>query len=217
MAKVMTKISILKLLFVCSIVFLIGCGKGENEMNGEMTPLEMLQSKAYEFGCTTTVNKKKNNTGDTIKQFEDDGSYYDEVVLSAWFDESGNPKAEWLPSGINMVTHNPEKCGYNVNEFRFINGESFSMNDLKRTSEDIDATYAMILVDINKRETEDNEIILDGLDYISNTWVVIHGDFSQILNGDDLLVFAEYIGLATDDTPNYKGFLFEVINDRGIN
>lgn len=180
----------------------------QSEYSALTDPLERLRSKASEMGCTTTFTFHDTSAGYQITIFDDDQEYYDEVVLDAWYDENGVPKAMWLPAAIN---HNAD-----MDFFHFIDGRKFSMDDLKRTSPDGLTTYAMIIKNISKRTDEYGNIMYEGIDYISGETVIIHGEFSKVLNGDDILVFAEFRGLASDDTPNFNGCLMQIINNREI-
>ena len=78
-------------------------------------------------------------------------------------------------------------------------------------------TYAFVIPNIQKIDDYNEQIYIQGYEYTSGEPVVIHGKFSSgILNGDDLLVFSEFNGLASDDTPDFHAVYIEVINDRCI-
>lgn len=191
----------------------------EVDYSNKKSPLEELKEKASETGCTIEVITDENwddeNFPELATSMADDGNYFDEVVLGAWFDENGLPIAGGLPHKLSLAVGSGNGSGL-LEHFYFINGENFSMDTLKRTSTNQRATYAMVVVNITKYEDEYGEIYFEGFDYISSTTVVVHGNFSGILNGDDLLVFAEYTGLASDDTPNFIGKYIENINSRQI-
>ena len=192
------------------------------------TPLEKLREKAYPEGCATGIiideywEEKGLDYKDLATEVEDDGSYFDEVVLGAWFDEVGTPIAGGLPNKLALAVaeYTIDTSGFQVSgfikDFLFIDGETFSMDILKRKSPDESALYALVVTDISKYTNSNGEPYFAGSDYISKATVVIHGNFSGILNGDNLLVFGDYTGLASDDTPNFRGIWIENINNRGI-
>lgn len=193
----------------------------EVEYDEFKTPLEKLREKASLDNCATAVLKDdawdEEMFGDSVYSMDDDGSYFDEVVLGVWFNSDGTPKAGRMPSKVGLaLAEHPGNATNGLKFFHFIDGETFTMDMLKRASVNIDATYAMVLTNISKQDDGMGNVYMIGYDYISVTPVVIHGNFSGILNGDDILVFAEYTGLASDDTPNFNGVYVEIINDRGL-
>lgn len=196
----------------------------EEEYIDVNTPLGRLQSYASRDLCETDIITNDywldTDYPEIATSFADDGSYFDEIVLGAWFDEYGMPLAGSMPDGVSWaiteyrLANTGSKASGLIECFRFIDGQRFTMDMLKRTSTNEIATYAMILTNVTKRQDLYGNMIYEGLDYISSTPVVIQGNFSGVLNGDDLLVFAEYKGLASDDTPNFNGIFIEVINGR---
>lgn len=166
----------------------------------------------FEENITTSVTT--NEDGET--QLDDDGSYFDEVVSKAWFDDYGNPIADLPPQSIK---HRGGINYWRLNEFYYIDGVSYSIDDVKRApsnqNELLKPTYAMLLSDIQKIDNG-LEIYLVGTEYFSQASVVLHGGFGNmnILNGDDILAFCMYNGLAADDTPNFDVFFIEFANGR---
>lgn len=74
---------------------------------------------------------------------------------------------------------------------------------------------SMLLKNIQKQTNEWGQMYIVGIEYYSNTPVVINGNFdSGLVNGDNILAFAKYTGLASDDTPNFQGFYIEIENGR---
>lgn len=53
-----------------------------------------------------------------------------------------------------------------------------------------------------------------GREFTSGEILVVQGQFSKILSGDDILVFGFFNGLASDDTPNFQGKYIQTINGR---
>ena len=151
-----------------------------------------------------------------MTRIEDDGDYFDEVVLRAWFDENGNPIGSLLPEPLSEAAWNV--CGHCVKteDLIFIDNYLCTIDQIKRTSPNNNTMYAFVLKDIVKRGSSNDDVDLVGREYTSGNYLVVHGGFDKILNGDDLLVFACFSGLASDDTPNFRGIYIQIINDRYI-
>lgn len=172
--------------------------------------LQELKLKAQESGCEKKVNKVKLTNGG-YTQMADDGSYFDEVVLNAWFDKNGNPKADYPPDALwNAHTL------FGLDRFYFIDNEIHTLNMVKRNGATQNDTFALVLTDIAKQSDYNNQNYFVGWEYITGEPVVVYGNFNGLLNGDDVLVFAKYRGIATDDTINFDGFFLEFINNREI-
>lgn len=185
-----------------------------NDKYDTSTPLGKLKSCANESGCTRGYFEREhgNNSdwSEHIMEMEDDGSYFDEVVLGAWFNSDGTPVADYPPKKLWKANYM-----FNLARFYFLDGETNSLDALKRGNPSDMNTYALVLTNIQKGSSF-GDGYFQGWDYISKEPVIVHGNFNGLMNGDNVLVFATYNGLASDDTPNFKGFHVEVINARGI-
>lgn len=176
--------------------------------------IEILKDKADPDKCDTDVVKCGGSTA-----MGDDGDYFDEVILGAWYNDDGTPKAAILPQKLSDALINNEDMAVGIDTFHFLDGETYSMDDLKRDSNPQGWSmekdcYGIIMLDIEKSKNSKGEIIYTGFDPCSNEYVVLHGDFKGVLNGDDLLAFTKFSGLAEDDTVNFTGGYVQVINDR---
>ena len=82
--------------------------------------IEILKDKADPNQCETGTE----DLGLGVTQFLDDGDYFDEVVLGAWYNEDGTPKADVLPDGITNYLQN---CNMSVSmsNYRFIDGVTY--------------------------------------------------------------------------------------------
>lgn len=182
--------------------------------------LKELRSKANISSCATdfyTEEVEWNESTQTVMQ--DDGYYFDEIALGVWFDEYGNPKADRLPKGLTggaildyNLSHEIGVAGA-IEQFHFINSEDYTMDMLKRSVVQNDSyadLYAFVIPDIVKIDT----YAISGLEYTSLSPVVVHHNFSGILNGDNVLILARYTGLASDDTPNFEAVYAENLNSR---
>lgn len=177
-----------------------------------MSPLEKMRSRANESNCNNEIEEGIEHNGENLNNIGDDGDYYDEVVLGSWFNEDGSPKAMFPPVTLSRALGNID--GFSQLElFDFINGEEISIGDVKRRGTDRH-WYAIVLMDIQKQEDEYGDIYFEGRDPISDEYVVVKGNFSSVLNGDDLLVFGTSMGTASDDTLNIQGAYIQNVTSR---
>ena len=103
-----------------------------------------------------------------------------------------------------------------LNDFHFVNPKGFTMDQLKRTnpSDDMEGDlYAIILKNITKEQGDDN-MIYYGEDYYTGEEVMFRGKYSKILNGDNVLIIVQFIGLTEDDSPELDVWRVELCNDR---
>lgn len=168
-----------------------------------------LLPTALESFCATGIVY---NSSGSYTYMEDDGGYFDEVILGAWFDENGIAKADGFPKKLDDYLWNHVGV-VSLDNFKFIDCTKHTLDSVKRdsvgTGDQSPTIYAVLISDVQKRDTGAG-IAYEGYEYTSKQPVVMHGNFSGILNGDDILVFATYRGLGSDDTPNYQGYYVEV-------
>lgn len=176
--------------------------------------IEILKDKADPNQCETGTE----DLGLGVTKFLDDGDYFDEVVLGAWYNEDGTPKADVLPDGITNYLQN---CNMSVSmsNYRFIDGVTYTFDDIKRDRNpqgrsDLKNIYCMILMNIEKDKGSDGKLMIRGFEPCCGEEVIVHGDFKGVLNGDDLLIFTAFRGLAEDDAINFEDGAAFVINDR---
>ena len=176
--------------------------------------IEILKDKADPNQCETGTE----DLGLGVTKFLDDGDYFDEVVLGAWYNEDGTPKADVLPDGITNYLQN---CNISVSmsNYRFIDGVTYTFDDIKRDRNpqgrsDLKNIYCMILMNIEKDKGSDGKLMIRGFEPCCGEEVIVHGDFKGVLNGDDLLIFTAFRGLAEDDAINFEDGAAFVINDR---
>ena len=175
--------------------------------------IEILKDKADPNQCETGTE----DLGLGVTKFLDDGDYFDEVVLGAWYNEDGTPKADVLPDGITNYLQN---CNMSVSmsNYRFIDGVTYTFDDIKRDRNpqgrsDLKNIYCMILMNIEKDKGSDGKLMIRGFEPCCGEEVIVHGDFKGVLNGDALLIFTAFRGLAEDDAINFEDGAAFVIND----
>lgn len=147
---------------------------------------------------------------------DDDGSYFDEVVLDAWYNFLGQPIADTLPETLAVAIYVEGTTASNrMDNFHFINDEKFTFEKLKSKDVSEAATYAMVLKNIYFINSSDTGEMLGllGWDYITDTPVIVAGGFSGICEGGNVLVFGEYTGFDSNDIPTFNGILLEDITN----
>ena len=172
--------------------------------------------EVLEWNITTGINYVDNGVTDVYGEFMDDGNYFDEVVSNAWFGDDGMPLAKYPPIGVRKIDGEWWKF-YDEERGRFCYtniDDAYDLDTVKRSS-DTGMVYSMLVKDVQKYTDADGSIYLQGTEYYSGTPVILKGNFgSTVLNGDDLLAFTKLIGLASDDTPNFRAFYAEIDNGR---
>lgn len=179
------------------------------------TPIETLRNSASEFNCDKSISDKTGYDGATY--MSDDGSFYDEIVLNAWFDEYGNPRATYVPDRIWSFLYDND-ISPSLVDLHFIDGVNLTMQQIQRSQSGTDNCYVFVLTNVTKRSDKDpnGNSMFEGTEYTSKMRVLIHGNFDGILNNDSLLMFARFTGLGADDSPNFRGGYAEIINDRNL-
>lgn len=188
----------------------------DEEISGiSNTPLEVLKSKAYSEKCETTVCEAESSGYTYIN--DDDMSYFDEVVLGAWFDFGGKPIADLFPANLDLVlqVHGGNTSRF-LEDFYFVDGLGFDIDKLKDKDPSEKATYALVLKDIALLNDEDtNEVVgMVGNDFISGETITVYGGFSEIKENDTLLFFGEYCGIDNNGMPLFVGLCAENITER---
>lgn len=139
-----------------------------------------------------------------------DGDVLDELLSDAWYDEFGTPLAEELPKAIGSTYPWQSVLAKKLENFQFIKGNLDYIKRSKKPSENY--SYAVLIQNVQKRDNGLGEIIYQGTEYFSKEPVIFKGNFTGVLNGDDLIMFGIYTGLASDDTINFQAYYLELHN-----
>lgn len=115
--------------------------------------IEKLRNYASWDNCTVSVRKMDLAYKSDRTKIDDDGDYFDEVVLGAWFDESGLPIGDILPQKLSDVLLS--EANVSTKNLKFIDSESCTIDQIKRTSNNKKTIYSFVLTDIEKRENYD--------------------------------------------------------------
>lgn len=139
-----------------------------------------------------------------------DGDVLDELLADAWYDESGTPLADELPKVIGRTYPWQSVLANQLENFEFIKGNLDYLRRYKNPS--YDYSYALLIQNIQKRDNGLGETIYQGTEYFSKETVIFTGNFNGVMNGDDLIMFGIYTGMATDDTVNFEAYYLELHN-----
>lgn len=181
------------------------------------TPQENIKTYASESGVATgEMYVPDSSPTNSLYTFPDDGNYFDEVVLGTW-DSTPWPEGceeATLPRELANKLYN---CGIDtgLEDYSFVNGEDASLDDLRRSNPS-SACKALILLNIQKLTNDYGDPYFSGTDYFTGEQVAVNGKFNKLVNGDDLLLFTQFSGLAMDDTINFDGGYFQLINDKNL-
>lgn len=160
---------------------------------------------ANESGICTDVEQGEFNT-----YMRYDGDVLDELLADAWYDELGTPLADELPKVIGSTYPMRSVLANLLENFEFIQGNLDYLRRYKTPS--YDYSYALLIQNIQKRDNGLGEIIYQGTEYFSKETVIFTGNFNGVMNGDDLIMFGVYTGMATDDTVNFEAYYLELHN-----
>lgn len=192
--------------------------KAKEEFNN-LSPLEKLKTFANEGNCDSIGDADGDGmtyggfdpTVYDYVEFDDNNSVFDEIVLGYWYNEDGTPKSYLIPKGYNN--------GHVVHDlFHFVDGINLSLDELKRRNPNSHDQYAMILTVSGKGQDEYGDVYIQATEYTSGQEIIVQSrsgsSFDTIMKGDNLLIYANYDGMAVDDTPNFFVTYCETINSR---
>lgn len=160
---------------------------------------------ADESGICTDVDQ-----GEFSSYMRYDGDVLDELLADAWDDELGTPLADEIPKVIGNAYPMRAIMAKELENFEFIQGNLDYLRRYKKPS--YDYSYALLIENIQKRDNGLGEIIYQGTEYFSKETVIFTGNFNGVMNGDDLIMFGVYTGMATDDTVNFEAYYLELHN-----
>lgn len=192
--------------------------KAKEEFNN-LSPLEKLKTFANEGNCDSYIDYQEENNKSQGREkgdedyytiMRDDNTVFDEVILGYWYNDDGTPKTTVFPGGTGAGT--PSRSFY------FVNGETLTLDEVKRKKPNEYDVYAMVLTVSGKGQDEYGDVYIQATEYISGQEIIVQSRsgnaFNTIMTGDNLLIYANYDGMAADDTPNFFVTYWEIINSR---
>ena len=98
-----------------------------------------------------------------------------------------------------------------LDNFKFIDQDTCTVESIKRTDPDDFGTYAFYLQNCQKQMDDNGNMYFTG--YIDTDYVAVYAGFDQIANGDNVFVYADYAGLSVNDIPIFVGAYAEFVEE----
>lgn len=154
----------------------------------------------------TPVNAEKQSDPDHT-MIGQEAEYHSDIIFGNWWVDhqiNGTPIANYLPRDITSV----KNTWLPLTDFHFIDQNTCTTEELKRTTPDT-SLYAFYLENVQKNQDETGNVYFTG--YIDTEFVAVYGNYSNLMNGDNVFVYAEYDGLNINDVPIFDSGYLEFI------
>ena len=154
----------------------------------------------------TPVNAEKQSDPDHT-MIGQEAEYHSDIIFGNWWVDhqiNGTPIANYLPRDRTSV----KNTWLPLTDFHFIDQNTCTTEELKRTTPDT-SLYAFYLENVQKNQDETGNVYFTG--YIDTEFVAVYGNYSNLMNGDNVFVYAEYDGLSIDDVPVFDSGYIEFI------
>ena len=173
---------------------------------------------------TVTEEKPAGGGSEIYTRIADDrGEFHSDIIYGNWWENhqiNGTPIAYYIPQSLHselaysgLSTYGGYECDTSVmlDSFKFIDQDTCTVESIKRTDPDEYGTYAFYLQNCQKQTDDNGNMYFSG--YIDTDYVVVYAGFDQILNGDNIFVYADYAGLSVNDIPIFVGAYAEFVEE----
>lgn len=162
-----------------------------------------------------------NPNDDVVTDLVDDGGpYYSDIIYGNWWIDGVNgtcPTANdedtvvGIPSklGLAIMDSGISSSGV-LDQFRLIDQDSCRLDDLIRANVDSLKLYGFYLQNIEKFTDDNGNVYFTG--FLDGEYVAVWGNFSTLMNGDNVFVYAAYTGLSVNDVPTFDGGYIEIVS-----
>ena len=136
---------------------------------------------------------------------------------------NGTPIAYYVPenlhgklarSGLSTYAGYESNPSVTLDDFKLIDQDTCTVDSIKRSDPDDFGTYAFYLENCQKQTDESGNMYFTG--YIDADYVAVYGGFDNILNGDNVFMYADYVGLSTNDVPIFVGAYAEFVEEYNV-
>ena len=154
---------------------------------------------------------------------DDKEEYHSDIIYGNWWEDhqiNGTPIAHYIPQSLHselaysgLSTYGGYECNTSVtlDNFKFIDQDTCTVESVKRTDPDDFGTYAFYLQNCQKQTDDNGNMYFTG--YIDTDYVAVYAGFDNILNGDDVFMYADYAGLSVNDIPIFVGAYAEFVEE----
>lgn len=174
--------------------------------------------------ASVVIDEVPFGTGDTRTQIASDMSeFHSDIIFGNWWVDhqiNGTPVADSIPKTLATAIINSDYSTGSYAEFdastiladfRFIDQDTCSVESVKRMESTDTTLYGFYLQNSQKNTDENGNRYFTG--YIDTDYVAVYGDFDKILNGDNVFMYADFVGLSDNDIPIFVGAYAEIITD----
>lgn len=157
---------------------------------------------------------------------DDKEEYHSDIIYGNWWEDhqiNGIPIAHYIPQSLHsklaysgLSTYGGYECNTSVtlDDFKFIDQDTCTVELVKGTDPDDFGTYAFYLQNCQKQTDDNGTMYFTG--YIDTDYVAVYGGFDQIANGDNVFMYADYAGLSTNDIPIFVGAYAEFVEEYAV-
>lgn len=175
-------------------------------------------------GRQMTVSEEKQASGGSniyTRIVDDRSEYHSDLIYGNWWVDhqiNGTPIAYYVPenlhgklarSGLSTYAGYESNPSVTLDDFKLIDQDTCTVDSIKRSDPDDFGTYAFYLENCQKQTDESGNMYFTG--YIDADYVAVYGGFDNILNGDNVFMYADYVGLSTNDVPIFVGAYAEFV------
>lgn len=180
-------------------------------------------------GRQMTVSEEKQAGGGSniyTRIVDDRSEYHSDIIYGNWWVDhqiNGTPIAYYVPenlhgklarSGLSTYAGYESNPSVKLDDFKLIDQDTCTVDSIKRSDPDDFGTYAFYLENCQKQTDESGNIYFTG--YIDANYVAVYGGFDNILNGDNVFMYADYVGLSINDVPIFVGAYAEFVEEYNV-
>lgn len=169
-------------------------------------------------GQKATLTEPNNLPEDSADIADNRNTYYSDIIYGNWWTDrvNGTPityspdvYVTFLPDKITSSVHNADIEAFTqLHMFKFIDQNTYTTEELKRSTPD-NHLYGFYLQNVQKKQNEGG-VYFTG--YIDTEFVAVYGNYSNLMNGDNVFVYAAYNGLSLDDVMVFDAGYLEFVN-----
>lgn len=177
-------------------------------------------------GRQMTVSEEKQAGGGSniyTRIVDDRSEYHSDIIYGNWWVDhqiNGTPIAYYVPenlhgklarSGLSTYAGYESNPSVTLDDFKLIDQDTCTVDSIKRSDPDDFGTYAFYLQNCQKQTDDNGNMYFTG--YIDTDYVAVYAGFDNILNGDNVFMYADYAGLSVNDIPIFVGAYAEFVEE----
>lgn len=200
-------------------------GEESSEVTGYARTLLRIADPSVKGREMTVAEEEQAGGGSEIytRIADDKEEYHSDIIYGNWWEDhqiNGTPIAHYIPQSLHsklaysgLSTYGGYECNTSVtlDDFKFIDQDTCTVESVKGTDPDDFGTYAFYLQNCQKQTDDNGTMYFTG--YIDTDYVAVYGGFDQIANGDNVFMYADYAGLSTNDIPIFVGAYAEFVEE----